>query len=203
MLVHHADPASYGVGGIADGDWLAIDTYLAAVRRDESVEDVHEGRLAGAVLAQERVDLASAHVEIDRVVRERPCREPFRDPAHFEDWRLVAHALLTRRAGRPWGPCPIGGPTPEASPLDLDSLAISVLGDGLQLPGCHVRRRLLDLVFEARRDGIEVADLRCADAGVGGVVREVPCLLAFVLEALDPVPDRDLEVLFGARDDAG
>ena len=36
--------------------------------RVEAVEDVHQGRLAGAVLAEQREDLAGLHVEIDAVV---------------------------------------------------------------------------------------------------------------------------------------
>ena len=48
VLVDHADPASDRVGGIADRDRLAVHTDLAGVRRDESVEDVHERGLPGA-----------------------------------------------------------------------------------------------------------------------------------------------------------
>src|SRR3712207_7482041 len=36
----------------------------------EAVEDVHQRRLAGAVLAEERVHLALAEVEVDAVVRD-------------------------------------------------------------------------------------------------------------------------------------
>ena len=38
----------------------------------EPVEDVHQRRLAGAVLAEQRVHLAAAEVEVDVVVREMP-----------------------------------------------------------------------------------------------------------------------------------
>src|SRR6266550_6380332 len=92
---------------------------------------------------------------------------------------------------------------PSAGPLDLDSFATCALGDRLELPGCHVRGRLLELVLEPRRNGVEVADHGCADAAVRGVVDEVSGLLALVFEALDPVPYRDLQMLFGTRDDAG
>ena len=51
---------------------LAVDQDLALVRAVEPVEDVHERRLAGAVLAEERVHLAAAEVEVDVVVREDP-----------------------------------------------------------------------------------------------------------------------------------
>src|SRR5713226_5825553 len=59
VLVDHADPTSDRIRGIADRDRLAVDEDLAGVRCDESVEDVHERRLPGAVLAEERVDLAA------------------------------------------------------------------------------------------------------------------------------------------------
>src|SRR5437773_1113650 len=95
------------------------------------------------------------------------------------------------------------GPTECGRPARSRLAATCALGDRLQLPGCHVRRRLLDLVFKTCRNGVEVPDHRGPDAAVRGVVRVVARLLAFVLEALDPVPDRDLQVLFGAGDDAG
>ena len=46
----------------------ALDPDLALLGRVEPVEDVHQRRLAGAVLAEERVHLALAQVEADVVV---------------------------------------------------------------------------------------------------------------------------------------
>ena len=43
---------------------------LALVGPVEAVEDVHQRRLAGAVLAEQRVHLAAAEVEVDVVVRD-------------------------------------------------------------------------------------------------------------------------------------
>ena len=57
-------------------DRLALHEDLALVRLVEPVEDVHQRRLAGAVLAEQRVDLALAHVEVDVVVGD-DAREPF------------------------------------------------------------------------------------------------------------------------------
>ena len=68
MLVDHADPAVDGVVRAEDVDRLAIDAGSPVVGHGQSVEDVHQGRLAGAVLAEQRMDLAGAHVEIDAVV---------------------------------------------------------------------------------------------------------------------------------------
>ncbi len=50
---------------------LAVQPDLALVRVVEPVEDVHERRLAGAVLAEERMHLALGELEVDLVVRER------------------------------------------------------------------------------------------------------------------------------------
>ena len=52
---------------------------LALVRLVEAVEHVHERRLARAVLAQQRVHLALAQVEVDRVVGGERA-EALRDP---------------------------------------------------------------------------------------------------------------------------
>ena len=63
VLVHHADAAADRVVRAVDLDRLAVEEDLALVRHRHPVEDVHEGRLAGPVLAEQRVDLAGADVE--------------------------------------------------------------------------------------------------------------------------------------------
>ena len=62
MLVDHADAAGDGVGGSRDLDDLPVEQDLALVGPGEAVEHVHEGRLAGPVLAQQGVDLAGTDV---------------------------------------------------------------------------------------------------------------------------------------------
>ena len=56
----------------SDGLWIVTGSPsmqdLALVRAGEPVEDVHQGRLAGPVLAEERVDLAGPDLEVDVVV---------------------------------------------------------------------------------------------------------------------------------------
>ncbi len=61
-----------------------------SIRVVEAVEDVHERRLSGAVLAEERVDLATTEVEVDVVVREHP-GELLRDPAELENRGFGRH----------------------------------------------------------------------------------------------------------------
>src|SRR4029077_17206292 len=55
MLVDHADPAMDRIRRSGQSDLGAVDKDLALVRAREPVEDVHEGRLAGAVLAEQGV----------------------------------------------------------------------------------------------------------------------------------------------------
>src|SRR5712691_3075839 len=49
----------------------------------QAVEDIHQRRLAGAVLADEGVDLARAHRQVDVVVGDH-ARPRLRDPAQVE-----------------------------------------------------------------------------------------------------------------------
>ena len=69
MLVDHADAPVDGVGRVADADRLAVDQDLARIRRGKPVQDVHQRGLAGAVLAEEGVNLAGPQIEVDAVVR--------------------------------------------------------------------------------------------------------------------------------------
>ena len=64
-------PCSIASSASANVTGLPLIADLALVRVVEPVEDVHQRRLAGAVLAEQRVHLASAEVEVDVVVRER------------------------------------------------------------------------------------------------------------------------------------
>ena len=60
VLVDHADAAGDGVGRAGDPDRRPVEEDLALVGRGQPVQDVHQGRLAGAVLAEQGVDLARA-----------------------------------------------------------------------------------------------------------------------------------------------
>ena len=83
VLVHHADAAIDRVGWALDRDGLAVQQDLTLVRLGEAVEDVHQGRLAGPVLAEQRVDLARTYLQVDVVVGEH-ARIALRDAAHLE-----------------------------------------------------------------------------------------------------------------------
>ena len=96
--------------------WWTIPTRWASAARGESIstcsprilispssglqqpeQHVHQRRLAGAVLAEQRVDLAAVQLEVDRVVRgERT--EALRHPAHLDDdlpWGVGASAPIS------------------------------------------------------------------------------------------------------------
>ena len=65
---------------------------LSPVGPVEPVEDVHERRLARAVLAEQGVHLAAAHVERDAVVGD-DSRELLADVPHLED-EIVGHGCF-------------------------------------------------------------------------------------------------------------
>ena len=101
MLVHHPDPSLDRVLRRVNPYVLALDVNLALVRVVQPVEDVHEGRLAGAVLAEQGMHLTPAQVEVDVVVGEDP-GEALGDPAQLEDRTLARHRGNPRgRSGPP------------------------------------------------------------------------------------------------------
>jgi hypothetical protein len=85
---HHADPSPDGVAGAFDLDGLVVHEDLALVRLQQSIQDVHQRGLAGAVLAEQRVDLAGFDGEVDVIVRDE-ATETFRDAAQFESQRRL------------------------------------------------------------------------------------------------------------------
>ena len=83
MLVDHTDPGGHCLAGTGEGHRLAVDEDLPLVGLVEPVQDVHEGGLAGTVLAQESVDLTGFHGDVDVVVgHERS--EDLRDPTELQ-----------------------------------------------------------------------------------------------------------------------
>ena len=86
LLVHRDDPEPVRGLRVADPLRLAVDQELAVVGLDDAGEDLHERRLAGAVLADERVHRARLDREAD--VGERPARR-----------RSSSRSRAARRAG--------------------------------------------------------------------------------------------------------
>ncbi len=83
VLVHHADTGGDRVAGTAEGNRLVVDEDLALVRLVEAVQDVHQRRLAGAVLPEQAVDLAGLDRQVDVVVRGERA-EPAGQALHLE-----------------------------------------------------------------------------------------------------------------------
>jgi hypothetical protein len=86
VLEHHADAQPARLGRRVAAERRALPEHLAGVRLDHAVDDLHQGALAGAVLAQERVNLARGDLEVDAVVGQH-ARKALGDPAQLEAGR--------------------------------------------------------------------------------------------------------------------
>ena len=83
-----------------DDDRRAVDEDVARVRLLDAPDDLHQGRLAGAVLAEQRDHLAGVHVEADASQRVH-ARKPLVDVPKLKNRR--AHDVTdsaTRVSGR-------------------------------------------------------------------------------------------------------
>ncbi len=88
VLVDHPDAALQRILRSGEGDDRVVELDLARVGADHPEQDVHQRRLACAVLAEERMHFARSKIEGDVVVRDR-LRVGLRDPPHGD---VVAHA---------------------------------------------------------------------------------------------------------------
>ena len=70
MLEHHRDAERPCRDRIRDAHRLALPLDLARIGLHGAVDDLHERALAGAVLAQHRMDLALGQLEADAVERD-------------------------------------------------------------------------------------------------------------------------------------
>jgi hypothetical protein len=127
LLVDHADAGALGVQRVREGDPAAEERDLALVRLVGAPEDLHQRRLAGAVLAHERVDLADAAGEVDAGDGGHGA-EALDDAAHLE------RRLARRRARSGWMGRGIAG-----GHVGLRSGALS-LGQGAGPQGAPLRR---------------------------------------------------------------
>src|SRR5260370_17095563 len=112
--MHHADAQCDGVARADDARGLAVDDNLPGVRMDQAVEDVHQRRLAGAVLADKGVDLARAHRQVDVVVGDHP-RPRLRDPAQLKR-KLFRVPRAHSFSGAYGMPSAAGGMLPPTTP---------------------------------------------------------------------------------------
>ena len=96
VLVHHADALGNGVGGPLNRRLLAAHHDLAPIGRVQTIEDVHKGRLAGAVFTQQRQDLTAVEGEIDVIVGHNS-GEHLGDAAQFQNGGCHGPVPPTRR----------------------------------------------------------------------------------------------------------
>ena len=93
LLVDDGDAGARGLAGAGEPHRLAVDRDLAVIVGIDAGQDLHQRRLAGAVLAHQGMDLARARREID-ALEHRHIAERFADAAHGEQrWSSrVAHS---------------------------------------------------------------------------------------------------------------
>ena len=72
LLKHHTDAVGHRHLGRGDRRCPALDADLTGIGLIEAVEDLHLGRLASAIFAEQRQHLAGGDVEIDRVIGHDP-----------------------------------------------------------------------------------------------------------------------------------
>ena len=102
VLVDHAEAGGDRVARRAERHGLAVDADLARVGLVEPGQDVHERALAGAVLAEQGVDLARPQVEVDVVVGD-DAGEALDDAAHLDRRRGVGRrAVIAGSAAWAW-----------------------------------------------------------------------------------------------------
>ena len=65
------DPVNPSVQGRADPDLAPIHEYPAGIAFDVACQDLHQGRLACAVLPHQSMDLAGPQIEMDAIQRQR------------------------------------------------------------------------------------------------------------------------------------
>ena len=68
VLMHHAEAGRDGDGRVGKHRLLAVDPDLAFVGLQQAEQYVHQRRLAGAILADDGVDLAALDGEVDAVI---------------------------------------------------------------------------------------------------------------------------------------
>ena len=91
MLVDHPDAQLDGIGRGSNAHRLPIQQDLAFVRMVQAVQHLHQRALAGAVLAQQRMHLAGAHIEVDAFIGKH-AGETLGDATHLQ----VFYACATR-----------------------------------------------------------------------------------------------------------
>ena len=99
LLIDRRDAGALGVVGRGEAGLAAVDQDRARVGLVDARTDLDQRRLAGAVLAEQRMDLAGVHVERDAGERAH-ARERLLDVAHLEERRAPSAAARSCRLRR-------------------------------------------------------------------------------------------------------
>ena len=84
----HTDAAGYRIFGGGETDFFALDEYLAFIAGVIPEEDIHQGRLARAVFAQQGADLPRVQAEV-KIVAGSNVQKSFGDTGHSHHRLLV------------------------------------------------------------------------------------------------------------------
>jgi len=97
VLVYHTETGRDGIARGTEADSLAFNDNRALFRLVESGQDIHQGALACAVLAEQRVHFALAQIKVDMIVGKHAW-EALDDPAHFNSIDDFGHAATPVRS---------------------------------------------------------------------------------------------------------
>jgi hypothetical protein len=100
FLVHHADTARGGIARPGQHDLFAVDENLSGFRRVEAGRHVHERRLAGPVLTQQRVDFAGFRLEFGVIQGDESVKR-FPDPYELKGRHHLPHSREAKRGAVP------------------------------------------------------------------------------------------------------
>ena len=95
MLMHHADPAVDRHPGRVNLHRFPVDQDLSRISLVQPIQDVHQGGLAGSVLAEQRQHFPGRNFNIHMVVAEN-AGESFYDPPHLQLLDSGVHFISAR-----------------------------------------------------------------------------------------------------------
>ena len=99
VLVHHADAGGHGVAGSAEDDGFVVYQDLALGGLVQPVENVHQRGLAGAVLAEQAMDLPGFDDHVDVIVGVAGSRSAFVIPLS-SSFTTLTNLISPAYAGR-------------------------------------------------------------------------------------------------------
>lgn len=112
FLMHENDAAMFGIHRTAQRNGFAVDADFAARRLFIAGQQLHQRRLAGAILANDRMDLTGAHRDLyilENLYRPEGLGQPNR-PDKGVVWRFVSKSHV---------PSPVSGVNGRRLPLDF------------------------------------------------------------------------------------